>query len=114
MKNLYVGNLPHSTTESELRSVFEAHGAVEKGSIVTDRETGRARGVAFVERTKAAAETPGKSGAQGQAQAGEAGRQRGQRGRDARIARARRSAGSFVQRRVRRAEHGRAIDPERQ
>jgi len=53
MKNLYVGNLPHSTTEAELRSVFEAHGAVEKVSIVTDRETGRARGFAFVEMTDA-------------------------------------------------------------
>ena len=30
MKNLYVGNLPHSTTEAELRDVFEPHGAVEK------------------------------------------------------------------------------------
>lgn len=49
MKNLYVGNLPHSTTEAELRGVFEAHGAVDKVSIVTDRETGRARGFAFVE-----------------------------------------------------------------
>lgn len=53
MKNLYVGNLPHSTTESELRTVFEAHGAVEKVSIVTDRETGRARGFGFVEMTNA-------------------------------------------------------------
>ncbi len=53
MKNLYVGNLAHSTTEPELRSVFEAHGAVEKVSIVTDRETGRARGFAFVEMTDA-------------------------------------------------------------
>lgn len=53
MKNLYVGNLPHSTTEAELRTVFEAHGAVEKVSIVTDRETGRARGFAFVEMTNA-------------------------------------------------------------
>jgi cold-inducible RNA-binding protein len=53
MKNIYVGNLPHSTTESELRGVFEAHGAVEKVSIVTDRETGRARGFAFVEMTNA-------------------------------------------------------------
>ncbi len=53
MKNLYVGNLPHSTTEAELRNVFEAHGAVEKVSIVTDRETGRARGFAFVEMTNA-------------------------------------------------------------
>ena len=51
MKNLYVGNLPHSTTESELRTVFEQHGAVERVSIVTDRETGRARGFGFVEMT---------------------------------------------------------------
>src|ERR1700683_952978 len=54
MKNLYVGNLPHSTTESELRTVFEAHGAVEKVSIVTDRETGRARGFGLVEMTNPA------------------------------------------------------------
>jgi len=54
MKNLYVGNLPHSTTESELRTVFEAHGAVEKVSIVTDRESGRARGFGFVEMTNPA------------------------------------------------------------
>ena len=51
MKNLYVGNLPHTTTEAELRTVFQAHGEVEKVSIVTDRETGRARGFAFVEMT---------------------------------------------------------------
>jgi cold-inducible RNA-binding protein len=55
MKNLYVGNLSHSTTESELRGFFEAHGAVERVSIVTDRETGRARGFAFVEMTDASA-----------------------------------------------------------
>ena len=53
MKNLYVGNLPHSTTEAQLRAVFEPHGAVEKVSIVTDRDTGRARGFAFVEMTDA-------------------------------------------------------------
>ena len=55
MKNLYVGNLAHSTTESELRAAFEVHGAVEKVSIVTDRDTGRARGFAFVEMTDAGA-----------------------------------------------------------
>ncbi len=54
MKNLYVGNLPHSTTEAELRQVFEAHGAVEKVTLVTDRDTGRSRGFAFVEMTDAA------------------------------------------------------------
>lgn len=53
MKNLYVGNLSHSTTESELRTAFEAHGPVEKISIVTDRDTGRSRGFAFVEMTNA-------------------------------------------------------------
>ena len=53
MKNLYVGNLPHSTTDTELRNLFAAHGAVENVSIITDRETGRARGFAFVEMTDA-------------------------------------------------------------
>ncbi|MGB9233750.1 MAG: RNA-binding protein [Terriglobales bacterium] len=53
MKNLYVGNLPHSTTEAELRTVFEPHGAVEKVTLVTDRDTGRSRGFAFVEMTNA-------------------------------------------------------------
>lgn len=55
MKNLYVGNLPHSTTEAELRNVFEPHGAVEKVTLVTDRETGRSRGFGFVEMTDASA-----------------------------------------------------------
>jgi cold-inducible RNA-binding protein len=54
MKNLYVGNVSHSTTEAELRSAFEVHGAVEKVSMVTDRDTGRSRGFAFVEMTNAA------------------------------------------------------------
>ena len=54
MKNLYVGNLPHSTTEAELRQLFEAHGPVDKVSLVTDRETGRSRGFAFVEMTNPA------------------------------------------------------------
>jgi cold-inducible RNA-binding protein len=53
MKNLFVGNLPHSTTEDELRSLFSAHGNVEKVSVVTDRETGRSRGFAFVEMSDA-------------------------------------------------------------
>lgn len=55
MKNLFVGNIPHSTTEAELRSLFEPHGAVERVSVVTDRETGRSRGFAFVEMTDAGA-----------------------------------------------------------
>jgi cold-inducible RNA-binding protein len=51
MKNLYVGNLAFSTTEQELRALFETHGIVERVSIVNDRETGRPRGFAFVEMT---------------------------------------------------------------
>jgi cold-inducible RNA-binding protein len=53
MKNLYVGNLAFSTTEQELRALFETHGAVERVNIVTDKETGRPRGFAFVEMTNA-------------------------------------------------------------
>jgi RNA recognition motif-containing protein len=51
MKKLFVGNIPHSTTEADLRSLFEPHGAIEQVSIVTERETGRSRGFAFVEMT---------------------------------------------------------------
>ena len=54
MKNLYVGNLPHSTTEPQLRTLFETHGAVEKVNIVMDKETGSPKGFAFVEMTDAA------------------------------------------------------------
>ena len=53
MKNLYVGNLPHSTTETEVRDLFAALGAVEKITLVTDRDTGRSRGFGFVEMTNA-------------------------------------------------------------
>jgi RNA recognition motif-containing protein len=53
MKNLYVGNLPHSTTEAELRNIFEAHGPVEKITLVTDRDTGHSRGFGFVEMANA-------------------------------------------------------------
>lgn len=48
-KKLYVGNLPFSATESELRALFEAHGSIASVNVITDRETGRARGFAFVE-----------------------------------------------------------------
>lgn len=46
---LYVGNLPFSATEDELRELFGRHGNVQSVSVVTDRETGRARGFAFVQ-----------------------------------------------------------------
>jgi RNA recognition motif-containing protein len=51
LKNIYVGNLPFSTTETELRELFEQHGAVQRASVVMDRETGRPRGFGFVEMT---------------------------------------------------------------
>jgi cold-inducible RNA-binding protein len=53
MKNLFVGNLPQSTTEDGLRALFAAHGNVEKVSLATDRDTGRLRGFAFVEMSDA-------------------------------------------------------------
>jgi len=53
MKNLYVGNLPHSTTETELRTLFQPHGYIERVSLVTDRDTGRSKGFAFVEMADA-------------------------------------------------------------
>jgi len=52
-KKLYVGNLPFSTTETELRQAFEKHGQVESVAVIMDRETGRPRGFAFVEMADA-------------------------------------------------------------
>ena len=49
MKNIYVGNLSFGSTEQTVRSMFEAHGTVDRVNIVTDRETGQARGFGFVE-----------------------------------------------------------------
>src|SRR5579863_7730230 len=49
MKNIFVGNLNFGATEDAVRALFEAYGAVEKVSIITDRDTGQARGFGFVE-----------------------------------------------------------------
>jgi len=49
MVNIYVGNLPYTTTEAELQQTFEAYGAVSRTKVITDRETGRSRGFGFVE-----------------------------------------------------------------
>jgi RNA recognition motif-containing protein len=49
MKNIFVGNLDFGATEDQIRSLFEAYGAVDRVSIKTDRDTGRSRGFAFVE-----------------------------------------------------------------
>jgi cold-inducible RNA-binding protein len=50
-RKLYVGNLPYETTESDLQSHFAQAGAVESVTLMRDRETGRARGFAFVQMT---------------------------------------------------------------
>jgi RNA recognition motif-containing protein len=49
MKNIFVGNLSFKTTEDEIRSLFQTHGSVDRVNVVTDRDTGQARGFAFVE-----------------------------------------------------------------
>ncbi len=49
MTTLYVGNLPFSATEADLRSLFEQHGKVDSVKLINDRETGRPRGFAFVD-----------------------------------------------------------------
>ena len=49
MKNIFVGNLDFGATESSIRTLFEAHGAVDRVSLITDRDTGRSRGFGFVE-----------------------------------------------------------------
>lgn len=49
MKNIFVGNLDFSATDSSVRSMFERYGAVDRVNLVTDRDTGRSRGFAFVE-----------------------------------------------------------------
>jgi len=48
-KSLYVGNLPWSIKEEELKQAFEAHAPVISARIISDRETGRSRGFGFVE-----------------------------------------------------------------
>ena len=52
---LYVGNLPYSVTEAELRTLFAEAGEVTSVAVITDRETGRPRGFAFVEMADTAA-----------------------------------------------------------
>ncbi len=58
MTNIFVGNLSFQTTQDELQSAFATYGSVERVNIVTDRDTGKPRGFAFVEMTeRSAAET---------------------------------------------------------
>ena len=54
MTNIFVGNLSFHTTEQNLRALFEQFGTVDRESLVTDRETGKARGFGFVEMAQKA------------------------------------------------------------
>ena len=49
MKNIFVGNLDFGATDDTVRTMFEAYGAVDRASVVTDRDSGRSKGFAFVE-----------------------------------------------------------------
>lgn len=53
MAKIYVGNLPFSATEDQVRALFAAHGTVESVALPNDRETGRPRGFGFVEMNSA-------------------------------------------------------------
>jgi RNA recognition motif-containing protein len=64
-KNLYVGNLPFTTTDEDLRQAFSQFGTVVKAQVIMDRETGRSRGFGFVEMADGAEEAVnGMNGAQ--------------------------------------------------
>ena len=53
MAKIYVGNLPFSASEADVRTLFSQHGTVESVALPTDRETGRPRGFGFVEMPQA-------------------------------------------------------------
>jgi RNA recognition motif-containing protein len=53
MAKIYVGNLPFTATEDQVRALFAAHGTVESVALPNDRETGRPRGFGFVEMSQA-------------------------------------------------------------
>jgi cold-inducible RNA-binding protein len=54
-KKIYVGNLSYGATETQVREMFEPHGAVQSIAWITDRETGKFRGFAFVEMEESSA-----------------------------------------------------------
>jgi RNA recognition motif-containing protein len=56
MTSIYVGNLPFTASEEEVRSKFEQYGSVTSVKLISDRETGRPRGFGFVEMDQGAAQ----------------------------------------------------------
>jgi RNA recognition motif-containing protein len=63
--NIYVSNLAYSATDDDLRQLFESYGAVDKVSIITDRDTGQSRGFGFVDMPDSAAAKAAIQGLQG-------------------------------------------------
>ena len=55
-KKLYVGNLPFTASEDEIRELFSRHGTVNEVKLISDRDTGRPRGFGFVEMDDAGAD----------------------------------------------------------
>ena len=55
MTKLYIGNLPYTTTEDDLKALFADYGAVLSATLITDRDSGRSKGFGFVEMEEEAA-----------------------------------------------------------
>ena len=70
--NIFVGNLAFSTTDHDLRQLFESYGAVDKINVITDRDTGRSKGFGFVEMPDSAAVKAAIQGLNGKELAGRA------------------------------------------
>jgi RNA recognition motif-containing protein len=68
--NIFVGNLAFTATEDDLRQLFEQYGAVDKINLITDRDTGRARGFGFVDMPDSRAAQSAIQGLQGKDLAG--------------------------------------------
>jgi cold-inducible RNA-binding protein len=68
--NIYVSNIAFTATTHDLRQLFESYGAVDKVSIITDRDTGQSRGFGFVEMPDSAAAKAAMQGVQGKELAG--------------------------------------------
>ncbi|MFC1481710.1 RNA recognition motif domain-containing protein [Candidatus Neomarinimicrobiota bacterium] len=64
--NIYVGNLAYTTTEEDLRTSFSAFGAVDSVNVITDRDTGRSKGFAFIEMSDDSAGNAAIKGLDGQ------------------------------------------------
>jgi RNA recognition motif-containing protein len=71
-KKLYVGNLTYGTTDSDLQTMFGAHGTVQSAQVIMDRDTGRSKGFGFVEMGSDAEAQSAINGMNGQALDGRA------------------------------------------